>query len=521
MTQEAQDRIIFAILIAAFVFGVGGFVFWQTRATLAQSGGDATPPSVTDVVITQLDASSTQISWRTNELADSMVEYGVDKDYGVVRDPTASTTQHRIVVRPPIPGIKYYFRVISQDAAKNQTVSGDFAFFATGTAPTIAPPQPQKTPEPQKTPPPQVPDSTEGTIPASEDILTIIEKITDPELLGRIAAKIEEIAGRLIAAPVVIGVPQIEIGVERVVIAWETDRDTNGLVLFAPDTAYNPALPNPYITQQGDPFTFVKQHRVELVGLTPAMLYHYQLYFEPDDVGPAGRSQDLTFTTKAYLPEIRGLTVKKIEEHAATLSWVTNVPASALVEYTNLRSRETQTIGNRSFLTNHSIRLPNLEFKTPHIAMVIAENEAGDQVQSRPVTFTTTKDEYPPIISRVSNESTLYPGGDTKVQTVVGWETDEPSTCQFFYHAGLGGGKGEKDESFLPEANPVLRHVQVITSFQPSTIYQFWVVCGDEADNEARSDNFVLFTPEKEKSILDIILENFEGTFGWVKNVGK
>ena len=33
------------------------------------------------------------------------------------------------------------------------------------------------------------------------------------------------------------------------------------------------------------------------------------------------------------------------------------------------------------------------------------------------------------------------------------------------------------------------------------------------------SEDFVLFTPEKEKSIIDIILENFEGAFGWIKNI--
>ena len=44
--------------------------------------------------------------------------------------------------------------------------------------------------------------------------------------------------------------------------------------------------------------------------------------------------------------------------------------------------------------------------------------------------------------------------------------------------------------------------------------------CTDEAGNETQSEDFVLITPVKEKSIIDIILENFEGTFGWVKNIG-
>jgi hypothetical protein len=31
----------------------------------------------------------------------------------------------------------------------------------------------------------------------------------------------------------------------------------------------------------------------------------------------------------------------------------------------------------------------------------------------------------------------------------------------------------------------------------------------------------VLITPDKQKSIVDVILQNFQGTFGWVNNIGK
>jgi len=30
-----------------------------------------------------------------------------------------------------------------------------------------------------------------------------------------------------------------------------------------------------------------------------------------------------------------------------------------------------------------------------------------------------------------------------------------------------------------------------------------------------------MFTTQKENSIIDIILENFESSFGWVKKIGK
>jgi hypothetical protein len=60
-----------------------------------------------------------------------------------------------------------------------------------------------------------------------------------------------------------------------------------------------------------------------------------------------------------------------------------------------------------------------------------------------------------------------------------------------------------------------------VLEFLPSTVYKFWLECKDQTENKARSEDFVLFTPDKEKSIIDIIMENFQGTFGWVKNIGK
>lgn len=152
--------------------------------------------------------------------------------------------------------------------------------------------------------------------------------------------------------------------------------------------------------------------------------------------------------------------------------------------------------------------------------VVKSRTASGDEVAAQPLTFVTTKDDAPPIISQVNNESTLYPGADAKVQTIVSWETDEPSICQFFYSDNLAA-KEEDALSLEPETGPLLAHVQVVTEFTPSTAYKFWVVCNDRNENPAKSEDFVLFTPEKEKSIIDIIIENFEGAFGWVKNIGK
>jgi hypothetical protein len=131
------------------------------------------------------------------------------------------------------------------------------------------------------------------------------------------------------------------------------------------------------------------------------------------------------------------------------------------------------------------------------------------------------RDVIPPVISKVRNESTLYPGEDTKVQTILSWVTDEPSICQVYYSQGLVKNANGEGDSLPIETGAVTDHTQVVVGFTPGTVYKFWMVCNDEANNPTQSEDYVLITPIKEKNIIDIILENFQGTFGWVNKIGK
>ena len=161
------------------------------------------------------------------------------------------------------------------------------------------------------------------------------------------------------------------------------------------------------------------------------------------------------------------------------------------------------------------------EFGTRYAGTIISTNEAGENAKSAPFTFVTIRDVVAPQFSKVNNESTLFPGEDVKIQTIVSWENDEPAYCQVFYAQGLAQGGGATGDSLPAEQNPTTVHTQVIVGFSPATVYQFWVVCHDESGNESRSEDFVLITPIKEKNIIDVILENFQGSFGWVNNIGK
>ncbi len=172
------------------------------------------------------------------------------------------------------------------------------------------------------------------------------------------------------------------------------------------------------------------------------------------------------------------------------------------------------------FTTKHSVQLTGLNFGTRYQVVIRATNQGGDEVTSKPITFVTVRDTVPPEISKVNNESTLFPSEDVKIQTIISWLTDEPTYCQLFYTQGLVREAGN-EESMPIEANPLTQHTQVVVGFSPGSVYKFWMQCHDESKNSTQSDDFVLITPIKEQNIVDLILSNFQGTFGWVNNIGK
>jgi hypothetical protein len=468
---------------------------------VATAEGDDVPPVISGIKIASTTENFATITWVTDEMSDSLINYGLDRNYGIARDPAIDKKTHSVDITGLDPSTTYYFRVISSDPTGNQSVSGGLYFNTKGS----------KIPGLEK-----VKDVKQKAI--SEKILKLLEKLTDTEAIKLLLAKVKDVAKNEIGAPAIIGTPVIkELGADYAIITWVTDREASTMVTFSADKDYTEGA-FPYAFTQGDPGSRETAHEIKVIGLVPNTKYHLRV-FSDDDAGLSGRSEDTVFTTKSILPAVRNFQVVKVEDTSATLSWNTSVSAAGVVEYTNTVTKEVKSIGSPEFLGSHTVRLENLTFGTRYTAVVKAENESGDKSASEPISFVTVKDEAPPIISKVTNESTLYPTADAKVQTIVNWNTDEPSFCQFFYRQSISV-TGDA-VSLAPEDFTSTAHVQVVIDFQPSTVYKFWVECKDKTGNDARSEDFVLFTPDKEKSILDIIIENFQGTFGWVKNIGK
>jgi hypothetical protein len=90
---------------------------------------DNTPPVLSGVTASGITESGATISWTTNELSDTQVEYGPTTAYGSVTalNPTLLTA-HAQTLSGLAATTLYHYRVKSRDAVGNVTVSADFTF---------------------------------------------------------------------------------------------------------------------------------------------------------------------------------------------------------------------------------------------------------------------------------------------------------------------------------------------------------------------------------------------------------
>lgn len=461
----------------------------------------STPPSISNVKVSDVTAQEMTITWETDKNSDSTVNYSLQPDLGIIRVPVAERKSHSITIDNLEAGRTYYFRVISADENGNQGISADYKVETTGATQAS---EGSGQSESESTPTPVV-----------EEIIEQINEIVQPEQLKEILNEVVKAIQGITEDLTIVGPPTVIPETTTAIVKWTTDREASGEVQFSPSGNFNG---NSYAYSQASTDAATTDHQIQLIGLDSFTEYSFKV-ISTDSYGITGQSRNFTFKTKASLPDIRNLRVLKVEENAATLAWDTTVPAKALIEYQDQTTGAQNSVGRPTLATSHQMRLADLTLGTRYVAFVISENSGGDRVKSQPIQFITVRDIASPIISNVTNESTIFPGSDSKIQTIIEWITDEPASCVMTYREGVAGGT----EPTVREKDNVeynTKHVEVIVDFAPATVYQFWLNCTDEAKNSIQSENFVLFTPIQEKNIIDLILENFQSTFGWVKNIG-
>ena len=85
-----------------------------------------------DVNATDITNSTANITWMTNGLTNSTVEYGLNTTYGSTEtNPDEWVTSHTITLEGLSAGQGYHYRVVSSDSAGDTYTSPDFKFTTT------------------------------------------------------------------------------------------------------------------------------------------------------------------------------------------------------------------------------------------------------------------------------------------------------------------------------------------------------------------------------------------------------
>ena len=116
---------------------ISDVVYLTTAAT-----ADLNPPVISGVIVNAVTDVQAVVSWETDELASSTVEFGLSaSSLTGSRSAEGYTKRHDVALTNLTAGTPYYYRVISTDAANNPPAASAVKSFTTVPAADVTPPQ--------------------------------------------------------------------------------------------------------------------------------------------------------------------------------------------------------------------------------------------------------------------------------------------------------------------------------------------------------------------------------------------
>jgi subtilisin family serine protease/phosphodiesterase/alkaline phosphatase D-like protein len=387
---------------------------------------DTTPPQIVEgpnVLGIPSDTSAT-IYWETDEVSDSVVDYGVDQSYGSIESDGTNVIEHYITLTDLVPSQEYHYRVQSTDPSGNTKQSSDNT-FQTASGPDTTPPEITKLPEAIEitensaviTWETDEPSTTlvryGGTLAYgnetadSTSVLSHSIKITglSPSTIYYYQIESEDTSGNTKAyddetntkfnttgipdttKPNIIDGPKVTILTDSTAsIEWETDEESDSTVEYGLDEG-----------DYGAPeksLEFVLVHNITLMDLSSSTQYYYRV--RSKDSSPNANenvSEEFTFTTKPR-PDLKppkilaGPYLVEVGENTATISWTTNEDSDSRIYY-GTTSSYGSTASDSSLVKDHNIVLTDLSPSTVYHYKVNSSDESGNGVESGDYTFTT------------------------------------------------------------------------------------------------------------------------------------
>jgi hypothetical protein len=494
---------------------------------------DKTGPMIKNIRMASVKSTEATVEWETDEGADSILKYGTNNNYGNLSGQYEMVVNHKVQITSLIPQNIYNYKILARDFSGNLSESDPSTFTTLSLAEELAKNEEQINEAP--TTPEQEKENSNILIDTVEKTLDLMKRLANQVSVGTLTnimtSQFDAIKdlSNFIPSPIMSGEPKVEVSATTATISWTTDKEANSLVAIASASQYDPKKEEPYAQVIGKPYANETSHKVTVDNLSPDTLYHYQLRSKAS-VGPLARSANFTFKTKKESLSIEAYSVKSLSSSKAVFSWSTNIEADSGIKYTPYRGNalaveEAKSKHDKAITTIHELTIDDLEAGIIYQIELSGKDAKGNQTSKTIPSFSTEKDSLPPQIYQVQTDSAMSSGKQTRVQTIISYLTDEPSTSRVYYQKGFGASATEQTdvsgmEKTNLDASYAKKHVIVITKFEPGQIYTFKVEATDSSGNTAISKTYTVLAPRQTETVFELIIKNFEQIFGWMKFVG-
>jgi len=303
-----------------------------------------------------------------------------------------------------------------------------------------------------------------------------------------------------------------DISLNSAAISWSTSTPAISIVEYGLNERYGKTIRDR---------KKVLDHKTKLTNLKDGTLYYFRIK-GVDNRGKLMVSDGDTFQTPPK-PVIVNFKIKQLSFNKAEVSWKTNVETDSKIKYTPYRNSilnraESKTQGKPELTKAHIIELTDLKVDVIYEIRIQGRDKHGNKVLKSIPDFTIVRDKTPPFISGVRTEVAMASEKADVIQGLISWQTDEPSSSKVLYQEGSEGKSDNWKETPLDD-NLTTKHLVVVDAFKPGTVYRIKAISADGFGNESESKIFSVLTQKKKEGIIQIIINNFEQAFGWLKKI--
>jgi len=471
---------------------------FTTKAT-----ADTIPPTITDLKVEGITATTAVVSWKTDEPSDTRLRYGTDMNYAFVEGDGKDKLDHLVVLRYLTPATLYYIEAQSSDNRGNGPTEKEYSFTTTTTydtqEPTITNIQitgitdkiaivTWNTNEPAQGIIEYGTTSSYGKLAVSERYETVHKIVLSgltPDTMYHLIIRAIDVAGNGPTTteeqsfftlkdadrspPVITNVKADNIQATSAVISWATDEPSDSGVAYRSSKGEGQTIYG---------MDLVETHSLAMGSLKPDTDYTFTV--ESMDASGNGPSISAEYyfhtgtTSDTDAPMIYNITILGQTNVLVVVYWDTDKEAKCTAQYGKASKDYTFQVPEEGYFTEHGQVLRDLTPQTDYyLQLQCTDPEGHGPTLSDEVKFNTTSaaDKDPPVITN------LKIWNITTTTATIEWRTGEPADSVLHF------GKDAQMDQVARDTRFTLAHRIDLQTLSPNTTYQFSVLSTDPSGN--------------------------------------